>query len=395
MAADNLTAPLGLMKARSRWYSRIPYGLIGIGLIGTLFVSMLIWVTIVDDPMGGEPNLVIALGGSDEAIHHGKIAVIDPHADGKTGTPAAAGAGPDSSSGADARKTVAPPATASGGTTGEEETPAQPGSPLSVNPVDAAVEKGPHGPLPMTTADGRRPLDLYAAPIRPEAMHLPKVVLVVGGLGLSQRSTLSAIEKLPPSVTFAFAPYGSSLDRWMRASRKSGHEVMLQVPLEPYDYPDNDPGPQTLVTSLPVAANRDRLFWTLSRLTNYTGVVNYMGARFTASDEALRPVFDEVRKRGLFYLDDGSSSRSIASRLAAVTGTPFLRADLVVDANPDAADIDARLLQLESMARSRGVAVGFASALPVSIERIAEWARSLDSRGVYLVPASAAARGNK
>ena len=30
-------------------------------------------------------------------------------------------------------------------------------------------------------------------------------------------------------------------------AREAGHEVLLEVPMEPFDYPDNDPGPQTLL----------------------------------------------------------------------------------------------------------------------------------------------------
>lgn len=378
MAADNLTAPLGFGKIRPRWHTRIPFGLIGMGLIGTLVVSAMIWVTIVDDPLGGEPNLVISLGNADGGVHHGRIAVVDD---------------PAKSAAAASTDPVKSPGSETASEASEADEAPIPGSSLSFIPVKEITEKGPHGPLPKVADDGRRPVDLYAAPVRAEAQHLPKVVLVIGGLGLSQRGTQNAIENLPADITFAFAPYGASLDRWMRQARKSGHEVLLQLPLEPFDYPDNDPGPHTLLSALPAKANQERLHWILARLTNYTGVVNYMGARFTASEKALLPVLQEMRDRGLLYLDDGSSSRSTASRLAASAKTPFAKADLVVDTEPNAADIDARLLQLESIARSQGMAVGTASALPISIERIAEWSRTLEARGVYLVPASAAAKG--
>ena len=52
--------------------------------------------------------------------------------------------------------------------------------------------------------------------------------------------------------------------------------------MEPFDYPDNDPGPQTLLTSLTPDQNIDRLHWLMSRFQGYVGIVSYMGARFTA-----------------------------------------------------------------------------------------------------------------
>ena len=54
-------------------------------------------------------------------------------------------------------------------------------------------------------------------------------------------------------------------------ARGEGHEVLLQVPMEPFDYPDNDPGPQTLLTSLDAGQNIDRLHWLMSRFQGYVG----------------------------------------------------------------------------------------------------------------------------
>jgi uncharacterized protein len=173
-------------------------------------------------------------------------------------------------------------------------------------------------------------------------------------------------------------------------ARTGGHELLLQVPMEPFDYPDNDPGPQTLLTSLDSGANVDRLQWLLSRLQGYVGVASSMGGRFTASEQALAPVLRETAKRGLIYFDDGSSARSLASQIAGANNLAFAKADLVLDTVPAAADVDRALSRLEALAKERGVAVGIASALPISVERIARWAKTAESRGILLIPISAA-----
>jgi polysaccharide deacetylase 2 family uncharacterized protein YibQ len=161
--------------------------------------------------------------------------------------------------------------------------------------------------------------------------------------------------------------------------------------MEPFDFPDNDPGPHALLTSLPHAQNIGRLHWVLSRMQGYVGVANFMGARFTSNETALTPVMTELAQRGLLYFDDGASARSAAEKVALVTKTPFVKADLVIDARPNWSDIDAALEQLERIAADRDYAIGFASALPVSIERIARWAKSAESRGVRVVPLSVTA----
>src|SRR5690606_4791906 len=139
---------------------------------------------------------------------------------------------------------------------------------------------------------------------------------IIGGLGVSQTGTQAAIAKLPPEVTLAFASGGNSLDRWMQQARQQGHEIVMQVPLEPFDYPQVDPGRNTLTVAADPAENRDRLHWAMSRITNYTGLMNYMGGRFVTDEAAMSPFFGELGKRGLMYLDDGSSARSLAPDMA-------------------------------------------------------------------------------
>ncbi len=108
-------------------------------------------------------------------------------------------------------------------------------------------------------------------------------------------------------------------------ARNEGHELLLQVPMEPFDYPANDPGPQTLLTSLDAGQNIDRLHRLMSRFQGYVGISNYLGARFTASEPALAPVLRETAKRGLIYLDDGTSSRSLAGQIAGANHLPSPR----------------------------------------------------------------------
>ena len=263
---------------------------------------------------------------------------------------------------------------------------------LASLPDAALVEATDDGPLPRIAADGTRPLDAYARPSLADPRE-PRIAIVVGGIGIDPDGTRNAIATLPGPITLAFAPYGEELAGALAAARGAGHEILLQVPLEPFNYPATDPGPNTLVAGDAAEENLARLRWFLGRLTNYVGVVNYMGARFTGEPDALAPVMEEIGSRGLLYLDDGSSPRSRAAEAAG--GTPFLRADMVLDADLDAASIDLRLRQLQAIARERGYAVATATAFPVSVERIAAFVQAAESRGVVIVPLSALVAGRQ
>jgi polysaccharide deacetylase 2 family uncharacterized protein YibQ len=252
------------------------------------------------------------------------------------------------------------------------------------------LEKTRYGMIPIA-AENLKPFTAYAAPFdQARAAKMPVVAIVVGGLGVGAAKTSDAIMRLPGAVTLAFTPYGSDPGKLAEKARAQRHEIFLQIPMEPYDYPDNDPGPQTLLATLGAEQNLDRLFWHLGRLQAYAGIANFMGARFVATDVAMAPVIREAAKRGLGYFDDGSAPRSVASSLAASQGLPFAKGDVAIDAVPTSAEIDHALARLEAAAKERGIAIGTASALPVSIERISAWTRGLESRGVLLVPLTTA-----
>jgi polysaccharide deacetylase 2 family uncharacterized protein YibQ len=257
--------------------------------------------------------------------------------------------------------------------------------------IDARLlEKSRYGMIPMV-ADGLKPFTVYAADAdRTKAAKMPVVAIVIGGLGVGAAKTTDAIMKLPAAVTLAFTPYGADPAKLAERARAQRHEILLQIPMEPFDYPDNDPGPQTLLTSQTAEQNIDRLHWHLSRFQGYAGIANFMGARFVATENVMQPIIREAAKRGLGYLDDGSISRSAAPSLTAAQAMPFAKADFTIDAVPTSAEIDRTLVKLETLAKERGLAVGVASALPISIERIAAWTKTLDSRGIMLVPLTTA-----
>ncbi|MCH8188710.1 MAG: divergent polysaccharide deacetylase family protein [Proteobacteria bacterium] len=214
---------------------------------------------------------------------------------------------------------------------------------------------------------------------------------MLAGLGLSQSATKAAIQQLPGSVTLGFAPYARGLEAWMNEARAAGHEVFLELPMEPFDYPDSDPGPHTLLTTLDHSDNIDRLDWLLSRTSGYVGVTNFMGDKFTSSPESLVPVLEALRDRGLMFLDARTSRESVAGDLATQIELPRALNNRFLDNEASRIAIDARLLELEEIAKTVGYAVGIGFPYPVTLERIARWSATLDAKGIDLAPMSALA----
>lgn len=256
-------------------------------------------------------------------------------------------------------------------------------------PEKALIEDSASGPLPIRAADGRRPFDVYARAW--SGARGARVAIVIGGLGLSQTGTQTAISKLPPEITLGFAPQGNSLGRWMQAARREGHEIVMQVPLEPFDFPNVNPGRNTLTVEAGADEILKNLRWTLSRTTNYAAVMNYMGARFSTSPEAMGVMMAELGKRGIGYVDDGSSARSLAPETALKNGVPFAAGDAIIDGVQDRGAILDKLDELERTARAKGFAIGTGNAFDVTVDAVASWATEARKRGIEIVPISAVA----
>ncbi|PCI05982.1 MAG: hypothetical protein COB78_05275 [Hyphomicrobiales bacterium] len=251
-------------------------------------------------------------------------------------------------------------------------------------------EQGATGIIPKRSPDGLRAMDVYSRPPLTEGnFGIARVVLIVGGMGISQTGTQQAIKQLPGEVTFAFAPYGNSLGRWMQAARKSGHELLLQIPMEPFGYPQNNPGIHTLRTGVSLDENFASLHWSMSRLTNYVGVMNYLGGKLMGDDKALRPIFDEIAERGLLFVEDGSINNSSGEETAKQSLLPYTKAHILIDRVNTRAEIAKQLNLLAKEAKRTGLAIGVANAFPESIKMIAQFVRKAKELKLEITPVSA------
>jgi polysaccharide deacetylase 2 family uncharacterized protein YibQ len=252
------------------------------------------------------------------------------------------------------------------------------------------IEKGKDGFLPIIGRDGRQSWQVYARPFD-LADKRPRVALVVSELGPSPTSIDTAINHLPAAVSLAFVPYRRGLGNWIEQARNAGHEVLLDLPMEPTTYPNDDPGPEALLTALDPPANLERLNWVMSQATGYVGFVALMGSRFSTSHDDMLPILTSLQKRGLLYVDNRSSPQTVVPDIATEIGLAASSANRQLDSPADLSRpvIDKKLSELEDIAKHNGSALGITHPYPIVMERIGVWAQSMEDRGVVLAPVSA------
>lgn len=401
MRRDELLRPLRKRNLGERLWAKRP-GALTLAYAATILslAAGSFWATRQPLPFAGEPVVVVAVPPPEEIT----TASTAPAADGEnagSGEQLTAAEQPEAASGEEF---------IGGGTqdgivvegSAEQDTYQQdaslvvsPRRPLTPSPVPAITETSAWGPLPKISAQGDSAATTYARRTSLSVIHsdAPKIALLLGGMGLNRMLTQKAIKELPADVTLAFAPYGDDLQAQVDKARQEGHEVFLQVPLEPIGFPANNPGPKTLVGDAQDTENLDALRWHMSRFTGYAGLVNYQGSRFLSMPGPLRSMLTEIRARGLYFLEDGSMALSSTEAAAQAAKAKVQRAKVVIDADPSPEAIISALTRLEEQATGTGFAIGTGSGLEVTIDTVRDWAKAAAERGIVLVPVSASFKG--
>ena len=361
----DLNAPLGKERPPTR---RRPFGLIAAVTIVTAALVGLGVFLLNADPHGGEPYVVAAIppaAPKAKPASLSPIAPIDalPTGSIRTSDTSSLGTG-RVENGVEVFRAAQPPSSQ----------PSE-GGPLVID-VTKALDDSHRLP-------GANPIDTKTSGGPPP----PRIAIFVSGMGLSDAATRAAIKKMPPAVSLAFVPYGASVAASVAAAKAAGHEVLLQVPMQSGEGPS--PGPHALRADESSGAATQDLAWLMGRFDGYDGVANLLGAPVTGDAKAMNAILKAVASRGMFYLDDGTSRRSLGPSLAAGLGVPALVCDVILDATADPAVVRGNLDTLASIARGKGSAIGMASGLPDHLAAIARFAAGLGAQGITLVPVSA------
>lgn len=345
-----------------------------------------------DEPVAAEPDSGAtepATGSADEAADTGDAdtnaattdAAAEPVADADPAETEAAEAEPDTAA---AAESVAEPATTEIASDAESPEPTIDDASAETADPDAVQTAA----LPILPADPNLPWQLYAAPFA-DGEPRPRIAIVFVSLGLSDGATEAIIQQLPGPVTLAFSPYSRKLPDWIARARAKGHEVLVELPMEPLNYPDDDPGPLALLDDRPIEDNVTRLDGILDRAEGAVGVAALMGSRFTGDEALIGPILEALGERGFLYLDNGTAPMSVVPGLSERIAVPIVINDHYLDTEASRIAIDGRLQQIERIARSEGAAVAFAMPYPITIERLLAWIPTLEAKGFVLAPVTA------
>lgn len=232
------------------------------------------------------------------------------------------------------------------------------------------------------------------APASPPALApttVPRVAVIVDNLG-GRRDVFDPLRDIRRPLTIAVLP-GLPLSEWTaREAAAAGMEVILDLPMEPYRFPEVDPGPGALLMAMSPPELQAQVGAHLASVPGAVGVTNHMGSRMTEDRTRMRSVLEVLGGRRLFLVDGLTSNLSVAYDEAKALGLRAGRRQIVVDHAAGEAGDRARWDEVVWWAEHRGEVIVIAHGHPLTARLLREYVPRWEAHSIRLVPVSQLAR---
>jgi hypothetical protein len=203
---------------------------------------------------------------------------------------------------------------------------------------------------------------------------------------------LPAAADLPSEVGVAVLPFLPHSTEIAEALHASGHEIWVHLPMEPEGYPDNDPGPGAVLVSMSDSDIRSAVHAAINNVPNAVGVNNHMGSRASADLRVMTWVMQELKARGLAFIDSRTTRETVAEDAARALGVPAGRRHVFLDNTRSSAAIRAQLDEAVERCRLEGATIAIGHLDPMTVQTLAADLPGLAKRGAVLVRPSALLR---
>lgn len=212
--------------------------------------------------------------------------------------------------------------------------------------------------------------------------------VIITGLGLDKNVTEAAF-RMPEEVALGFSPYAEAVNKLVESAYSFGHEPFLNIPMQTYEYPFDDPGPLAIMTNLSKAKNMFRLKAVLSAAEGYVGVIASPKEKVTHSLVNILPVIDEIKKQNAIFVYNEKVSNQFLKQEAFSIGLPVITNYTIIDEELTKEQLSKKLEKIKTMVVNEGLDVIIVGhAYPLTIQVVSNWVQGLKQEGVDIAPIS-------
>ena len=214
-----------------------------------------------------------------------------------------------------------------------------------------------------------------------------QVAIVIDDLGWDLKAA-QALLALEAPLSFAILPNAPYRTVIAQEARRQGRDILLHLPMEPYQYPHINPGQPALLSTMNTHELAAKVEVALAALPPVVGVNNHMGSRLTEDRNAMRVVMQRIKRHKLFFLDSRTSQHSLASQVAREMGIRTAERQVFLDNETEVTQIHRQLYQLATLAYARGNAIGIGHPYPETVQALQRVLPELWQAGIEIVPIS-------
>ncbi|MCP3926031.1 MAG: divergent polysaccharide deacetylase family protein [Desulfobacterales bacterium] len=186
---------------------------------------------------------------------------------------------------------------------------------------------------------------------------MPKVAIIIDDIGYN-RVVAEKLIKLGIPITFSILPYSPFGDNIAQKAKDAGIEIMLHLPLEPFEYPKVNPGKGAILSGMTDEEMIDKIEMNLLDVPYVKGVNNHMGSKTTSDEKSMDLIMSLILKKKLFFIDSRTTKHSVCVKVAKGLKVPFAKRDIFLDHFQDEENVGKQVDQLIIIAEKKGWAIG-------------------------------------
>jgi polysaccharide deacetylase 2 family uncharacterized protein YibQ len=248
-----------------------------------------------------------------------------------------------------------------------------------------------HETITLTVGIAGVPTDIFVFTQSRDSIPLSsayaKVAIVIDDLGWDLE-TAQDLLTLDVPLSFAILPSAPYRAVIAQEAQRRGWDILLHLPMEPYRYPDMDPGQPVLLSTMSMRELAAQIGVALNALPLAVGVNNHMGSRLTENRAAMQAVMQQMKHHHLFFLDSRTTQHSVAYQVAQEMDVPTAQRQVFLDHEVQDIKIQQQLRHLATLAHAYGSAIGIGHPYPETLRVLQKILPTLRQDDIEIVPVS-------
>ena len=218
------------------------------------------------------------------------------------------------------------------------------------------------------------------------AVYQGKIAIVLDDWGYNLNNA-ELLRQIDEPLTLAILPRRAYSSRVAELAKELGKETILHLPMEPHQEKQYQLEPDTILVSMSKQDILRILNADFKGLPGLRGISNHMGSRATGSEDLMKIIFEELKKKKLYFLDS-LTGKTVCAELAGEMKLPYARRDVFLDNKSDPKYIMSQFEALAKTAKQYGFAIGIGHDRKKTMEVLARAIPEFKKRGFRFVYAS-------